>query len=278
MTANQFGGKWTADKLDVLKDYLKFYCTAMKDQPFQRIYIDAFAGTGRCKIKNANGHEQIDGSAKIALDLSPGFDRLRFIEKKRLHQEELQQLIDTHPNGSKAGIANGSAEDMLPSILIGHDWKRTRGVLFLDPFGLQCTYPMLQQIAATKALDVFFLVSLSGLYRQAAVKAAGIDSGKAARLTNFLGTTEWREAIYKREQGDLFSAPQVSRDPGWEDILNFTTHRLRQVFPYVGDPNLMGTANGAPLFALYFAVSNPSGAAIALAERVSKDILKRLPK
>lgn len=278
MTANQFGGKWTADKLNVLRDYLQFYCTAMKDQPFRLIYIDAFAGTGRCKIRGKTGHEFIDGSAKIALDLAPGFDQLRFIEKNKTHQDELRELISHHPQGTKAGIANGSAEDLLPSILLGYNWKSSRGVLFLDPFGLQCTYQMLQQIADTKALDVFFLVSLSGLYRQAAVNAAGIDDGKAARLTNFLGTRDWRETIYKREQGDLFSSPQVSRDPGWSDILEFTTQRLRQLFPYVGDPNLMGSANGAPLFALYFAVSNPSHNAIALAKKVSRDILKRLPQ
>lgn len=278
-TANKFGGFWTADKLSVLESYLGFYSKALKNQPFELVYIDAFAGTGRCHIKGLNGrHQVIDGSATIALNCSPPFQSYRFIEKKPAHQVELQELISKHPNGHLARVSKGTAQDMLPMILLGLDWTRWRGVLFLDPFGLQVTWSLLQQVAATKALDVFFLVSLSGLYRQAAVRESAIDEGKAAKLTNFLGTSDWRDAIYTREQEDLFDGPQRSRDTGWTDILQFTTERLRSLFPYVGEPNLMAMNNGAPLFALYFAVSNPNPAALGLAARVSKDILSKLPR
>ena len=40
------GGKWTIDKLDILERYLDAYTTALKNQPFKLMYIDAFAGTG----------------------------------------------------------------------------------------------------------------------------------------------------------------------------------------------------------------------------------------
>jgi three-Cys-motif partner protein len=280
MTANRFGGGWTKDKLDVLREYLTFYCVAMSKQRWNLVYIDAFAGTGRCAI-NVDGTEQmIDGSAKIALDLSPGFDALRFIEKKKTHRAELQALIATHPFGQRARIAPRAAEDVLPMLLLGYDWASHRGVLFLDPFGLQCTYKMLQQIAATKALDVFFLVSLSGLYRQAARNESRVDAGKAAKLTAFLGTDGWRDAIYKQPtQGDMFEdQPSRERERGADALLQFTTTRLRLVFPYVGDPNLMLGPNGAPIFALYFAVSNPSKAALDLAKKVSVQILSKLKR
>lgn len=284
MTSNRFGGFWTVDKLDVLRNYLRFFCIALEHQPhparpYQLVYIDAFAGTGRCAVKTAAGHQLVvDGSAKIALDCTPGFTSYRFIEKKRAHQAELQALIDTHPNGSRAALAKQSADAALEGVLKDYDWRRTRGVLFLDPFGLQCSWPMLQQIRETEALDVFFLVSLSGLYRQAAVKESKVDPGKAASLSRFLGTDEWRDAIYTTEQGDLFDGPQRSRPPGWEDLLNYTTQRLRSLFPYVGEPNLMAMQSGAPLFALYFAVSNPNPLALNLAKRVSSNILSKLPR
>lgn len=280
MTANRFGGFWTKDKLQVLRDYLGFFTTAMSRQRFQLVYIDAFAGTGRCHIKGGpKGSHTIDGSAKIALDCTPAFDQYRFIEKKKVHQDELKTLLATHPNGHKATLGSDSAEELLPRVLSqDFDWNHTRGVLFLDPFGLQCSYQLLQQIAATRALDVFFLVSLSGLYRQAAVDARNIDDGKAAKLTKFLGTDGWRTHLYTNEQHDLFGEPEVTRAPGWQDILNFTTERLRTVFPYVSPPNMMGFANNAPLFALYFAVSNPDGKAVGLAKKVSKEILAKLPK
>jgi len=55
MTVNRFGGFWTRDKLNVLQEYLQFYCTAMSKQRYSLIYIDAFAGTGRCNIKSESG-------------------------------------------------------------------------------------------------------------------------------------------------------------------------------------------------------------------------------
>lgn len=276
MTTNAFGGFWTRDKLGVLQDYLGFYTSALSKQRYKLVYIDAFAGTGRCRIKDGNADVVIDGSAKIALDCG-GFDQYQFIERKRRHQIELQQLLDSHENGPRGSIAKRSAEDLLPYVLLGHDWSKTRGVLFLDPFGLQCTHNMLKQIAGTKALDVFFLVSLSGLYRQAAISAAAVDEGKAARLTSFLGSDEWRTMYKAHPQQEIWGSPPVRREPGWEQLLEFTTKQLKALFPYVAPPNLMGNANGAPLFALYFAVANPSGPAIGLAAKVSREILSKLP-
>lgn len=281
MTANRFGGVWTEDKLNVLRQYLQFYCIALKNQPYKLIYIDAFAGTGRCQIKpGPNGTDRIiDGSAKIALDCSPGFHQYRFIEAKRKHQLELEELIRSHPRGELASVGKRKAEDVLEPLLLGYNWTRTRGVLFLDPFGLQCNYRMLQSIAATKALDVFFLVSLSGLYRQAAVIESNIDEGKAAKLTSFLGTDQWRDAMYSPpDQRDLFGEQPRQRERGWEAILQFTTKRLNGLFPYVAEPSLIGTAKGAPLFALYFAVANDSKPALALATKVSREILSQLQR
>ena len=46
MTAQKFGGKWTVEKLGILSSYFDYYLKALKNQPFKKIYIDAFAGTG----------------------------------------------------------------------------------------------------------------------------------------------------------------------------------------------------------------------------------------
>jgi three-Cys-motif partner protein len=270
-----FGGKWTEGKLQVLKKYLDFYVVALKAQRFELVYVDSFAGTGRCRVRAESGHKIIDGSAKIALDCE-GFNSYHFIESNRHHQIELEQLLAAHPRGHLAKLACGSAADLLWPIIRYRDWSRTRGVLFLDPYGLQCTWQMVREVARTRALDVFFLVSLSGLYRNAAIDRRAVDEGKARVLTEFLGTRDWLDAVYVREQGDLFGDPLVTRAPGFAGILQFTTDRLRTEFPYVSEPRLLGQANGAPLFALYFAVANPAPQAVALARRVSEDILRDL--
>jgi len=276
MTINAFGGGWTEDKLQSLSSYLDFYTKALKDLPFELVYIDAFAGTGRCRIDATGGKRVIDGSARIALDCKLPFARYHFIESNPRHLAELRELVAEHPRGKLVQLSEGSAANLLWPILRAYDWRMRRGVLFLDPFGLQCTWAMLKEIRETKALDVFFLVSLSGLYRQAAVDMRDVDEGKADRLTQFLGTDRWRTELYTVVQGDMFNEDQVTRKPGWEHILAFTTKRLRELFPYVAEPVVLRRQRGAPMHALYFAVSNPSGPAIKLASRVGDDILTEL--
>ncbi len=73
-TKQKFGGPWTVEKLNILSAYLDFYVTALKNQPFKKIYIDAFAGTGKIKIGNEEKYEIIDGSAKLALSAKEEFD------------------------------------------------------------------------------------------------------------------------------------------------------------------------------------------------------------
>ena len=55
MAANQhiFGGVWTEQKLERVAKYLRAYTTALKNQPFELLYIDAFAGTGYRATKSS---------------------------------------------------------------------------------------------------------------------------------------------------------------------------------------------------------------------------------
>ena len=53
MNSTTFGGRWTIDKLEILRRYLKEYTTVLKEnpskeRPFNLIYVDAFAGEGSC--------------------------------------------------------------------------------------------------------------------------------------------------------------------------------------------------------------------------------------
>jgi three-Cys-motif partner protein len=276
MTEHRFGGLWTQLKLDILRDYLSFYTQALKNQRFDLIYIDSFAGSGRCNIKISGGRKEIDGSAKIALDTMPPFDSYCFIERKPSHVADLETLCTTHSNGDRAVIAAGGAREHLTALLHSRDWNRTRGVLFLDPYGLQCDWETVMEIAKTRALDLFFLVSISGLYRQAANDMANVDSHKAAALDRFLGTTEWRQALYSAPQDDLFgNDPRMVRQANANGLLNYVRELMLPHFGYVAEPKLLNH-KGAPLYGLIFAVANKNPAAIALAKRVARDILSKM--
>ena len=130
-----YGGPWTNEKLNILKAYLDAYTTALKNQPFSLVYLDAFAGTGYVELASQDDPDAvtfIHGSAAIAtgIDDKP-FDKLIFVEKDQDRCNELTNLKDSHP-GRDIQIENSDANNFLREL--HWDWRRWRGVLFLDPF------------------------------------------------------------------------------------------------------------------------------------------------
>lgn len=96
MAKHVFGGDWTSDKLERVREYLCAYIKIFKQNPratyFTTIYVDAFAGTGgrvepadrRAKARpvstleddaDTNAQSFQKGSARIALEVAPPFDR-----------------------------------------------------------------------------------------------------------------------------------------------------------------------------------------------------------
>ncbi|MBB3224475.1 three-Cys-motif partner protein TcmP [Pseudoduganella umbonata] len=270
MTKHAFGGPWTFVKLELLKRYLNFYTTALQRQPFKRVYIDAFAGTGECEIKLPDGSvSTIEGSAKIALEVTPAFDHVHLIDLKAKHAAALQVLANAEDAG-RVTVHRQDANAALQSILSRTNWQSTRGVLFLDPYGMHVQWSTLESIARTKALDVWYLFPLSAVYRQAAKDMNKVDEAKAAALDSVLGTTQWREEFYadtKQESMLDDSGSRHKRTAGTADIASFVHARLGSIFKgWVSEPVLL-PENGPPMFALFFAVANPSETAVNLSNK-----------
>lgn len=286
MTAHSFGGPWTMIKLDLLARYLAFFNTALQhrpspEQPFTRIYIDAFAGTGECDINMGDGlRSTIAGSAKIALDTAPAFDRLHLIDFNPKHVAELRGLVASPGDIARVSIYHQDANEALNEIIQKTQWRSTRGVLFLDPYGMTVRWDTLQKVAATKALDVWYLFPLSAVYRQAAIDFNKVDEGKAAALDGVLGTTEWRTAFYSDSQQESFlddGKSSARRTAGPAEITSFVHARLCEIFKgWVSAPILLPERGGPPMFALFFAVSNPAEPAVKLSKKAADHLFDML--
>lgn len=280
---HSFGGVWTLIKLEALEKYLAAFNIALSKQNFTRIYIDAFAGTGRCDIKIDGEKSSIEGSARRALSTIPSFDKFCFIEVRPRKLAALRALEAEYPAKSIEVIPD-DANAALRALCDKYEWKNERAVLFLDPFGMHVEWTTLQAVANTKAVDVWYLFPYSGLYRQAALDADAIDADKEEALTRVLGTDEWRRAFYTaKRQINLFGDNDgQERKVNHRQMLDFVSQRLRSLFPAVAEPKILYQAgdsknpSGAPLFALYFAAANPKPAAYGLAMRIAKDILDTL--
>ncbi len=105
---HQFGGEWTEEKLNRLRQYLDAYMKIFSANPraakLKTIYVDAFAGTGYRSLpqkadKDLPLFEDEDavsfqrGSAYIALETEPSFDQYIFIEHSPDFSKEPELLL-----------------------------------------------------------------------------------------------------------------------------------------------------------------------------------------
>jgi three-Cys-motif partner protein len=286
---HRFGSQATDLKLSIVEGYLNAFTTALRHKFDELWYIDAFAGTGeRTEHFDAQDGNLFDsatperierhrGSARIAIDVSPAFDRLIFIEKDPKHCAALEALRFSHPD-RRIEIKNGTADDEIRSFLAGKSWSRTRAVMFLDPYGMSVSWETLEQIRKTEAIDVWYLVSLSGMFRQAARDGNALDFSKRAALNRMFGNSDWETQWYNRPEpaADLLGHidEQYQRKADIDAIEESFGKRLKELFPKVLAPLQLKNTKGVRVFSLFFAISNPKPEAIGLATRIANHMLK----
>lgn len=286
MAGNGFGGDWTADKLEILKEYLDPYTTALKGK-FNTIYIDAFAGTGFVSPPAMDSsdeygffdpfaREKIEGSASIALNIRNPFDRYIFIDKSSERTNSLHELKKEHPD-KEIEIIHGEANEEIQA-LCREDWTGQRAVLFLDPYGMQVNWNTIKAISETHGIDLWYLFPLGIGVMRLLRRDGNINDGNRKRLNEIFGTEEWHAEFYKStSQYDLFEMIETeSREATFEQIKNFLMNRLRSQFAKISEcPRVLKNSKGNPLYLFCFAVSNKSEKANSLALKIANHILRK---
>ena len=283
--AHAFGGAWTERKLSIVRTYLRAYAQALKYQPFRRIYIDAFAGTGD-RVSRRNTFPLLDlpefeavakGSARLALEVEPPFHRYVLIERVSTRASELSSL-KTEFSNRNIEIKNDDANSAIALLCRTSRWKDTRGVVFLDPYGLQVTWQTLNAIATTKALDVWILFPSGMGLNRLLTKSGEIRSEWQETLDRCLGTKEWREAFYaNEEEPDLFEGARIRRvkDASPAKLEKFYLDRLRSLFPTVMTTSVRLTnSKNQTMYLLCFASANPSLKVKSLATKLARAAAK----
>ncbi len=279
---HRFGGDWTTQKLQILAAYLKDYRKVLKNQPFRVAYIDAFAGTGYRAaaapaerippplfpdLADREPQSLLDGSARLALQVEPPFDRYIFIEKNRDRCVALESLRAEFPlRASEISIKHGDANQAIRE-LCAHNWRQNRAVLFLDPYGMQVEWKTIEAVSRTKAIDMWLLFPLGiGVNRLLTRKPDAIPDAWRKRLTAILGTDEWENELYTHEsEKTLFGDQERAVKASMEAIGRYFVERLKEVFPGVSDrPAVLSNSTGSPLYLFCFAAANEKGARIAL--------------
>ncbi|WP_158586808.1 three-Cys-motif partner protein TcmP [Aurantiacibacter zhengii] len=297
MEPQAFGDKHTLKKLEAVEEYLGMFTTALRDK-FELLYIDACAGSGSSMPRSAKEKEQVEngqiqllepaaeladtdeiivGSALRALGVKYPFNRYLFNDKKRKNVEALRREVKTKFSHleDRVTITQFDANEMLLRICDTINWRNSRAVVFLDPFGLQIKFDTLQALARTQAVDVWYLVPVFAMFRQVRGDGAVLADGGRS-VDEALGTTEWRNVLPVEEKGqmDMFGQKLSEKavDVAWfEKIAQerlkaaFGGRVVEQVLP-LGKPGLHE-------FSLMFAWANPHTSA-RLASKFASVVLK----
>jgi len=258
-------GKWSEEKLGLLGKYLNAYTTIMKGQTWCKngyYYIDAFAGTGKPKARDEDRY--IDGSPIVALKVKYPFKGYIFIEKTDWRVERLKELIRQYPD-TDIQIKHGDCNNIIINEIVPKIRYENfnRGIIFLDPFGMDVEWHTIEKIADTSALEILLNFPVLAINRTVLRNNPyKLSKRQIERMNRFWGSTDWRTDIYQ-EVTDLLGPhiEKVTQSP--KDLGLLFKKRLEQVFPEVTFPIVMKNSKEVPLYCLIFAGHNEIGRKIA---------------
>jgi three-Cys-motif partner protein len=291
--SERWGGSWTEAKINTLRDYLQSFQTALKSTGFHRTYIDALAGDGtwRERSKYAGSLPGLDdlereaadeireGSGLVAIGVEPPFDRYVFND---LNQEKAKLLRERAAERGRSSdsvvIKSMDANEFVQNICRKVNPRNQRGVILLDPWGMQVDWSTVERIASTRCLDMWYLFPTQSVVRM--LPHAGMPSQAwCDRLDANLGSEEWRTEFYHPvvDDGDLFRRPEnrLERAASFGSVETFVIRRLKEAFlDAVLDIPLRLGHRHQPMFSFCFASANPSDKAKALSLKLARAVAR----
>ena len=215
---------------------------------------------------DAGKAEYIQGSPRVALQIEHPFSDYVFIELNKERVKQLKQLaLEAGKNGPKVHVRQRDCNEYLTEFL--HEsrgrWKNWRGVIFLDPFGMQVPWNTIAEIGKTKAIEVFINFPVGMAIQRLLKKNGQFSPNERAKLDNYFGTDEWFDLLY-RKKNDLFGDVGVDKlqDAG-DRLVKWYRGRLKDAFGHVTTAREVQSTTGRPLYYLIFAGPHKKGAEIA---------------
>jgi three-Cys-motif partner protein len=254
-------GRWSEIKLEIVRKYAAAYSVVMAKQAFSKghLYIDAFAGAGTHRSKTSGA--AVEGSPVIAMQVSPPFTELHFIDLDGTRAAELRRLAASDP---RVRVHEGDCnkvllDDVFPRCQY-QDYKRA--LCLLDPYGLNVGWGVLRTAGQMQSVDVFYNFMIMDANMNVFLRDPDrILPDQAKRMDFVWGDDTWRRAVY-RSVPNLFG--ESDQKVNNEDIAEAFRRRLESVagFAFVPTPIPMRNSKGATVYYLYFASANRTGARI----------------
>ena len=280
-------GPWAKEKLGCLGKYLDAYTNILSKQQWLKegyVYIDAFAGRGKYRVRtketatqdpnqsvldvempymtDSDQAEFINGSPRVALSIKNKFTDYVFIESDSTRAEQLKELEASVAGQARVHIRQQDCNAYLKETIPKVNWKQRRGVIFIDPFGMQIPWSTLTQIAATKAIEVFINFPVGMAIQRLLRKDAKFSEEQRYKLDGYFGTPDWFDVVYETSTDMAGEITRKRRNSG-KLLLNWYREQLEKAFGYVSEARLICNSHGGHLYYLIFAGPNKTGRKIA---------------
>lgn len=270
-----WGGPWTDQKLDAFEKYVTSYLTIMnKQQQWQTIYFDGFAGSGTRKIKKSSDlllipiseedQKMYRGAAERVVRMNEPFtfDYYYFIEKSQSRLNKLKKKLNPIQESEDKELVfrTGDCNAELQNLGYALQSKKYAALVFLDPFGMQIDWKSIEALSGTRS-DIWLLLPTTVIVNRLIDRKGELKNHN--KLESFFGLNEdeIREEFYMPTgQTNMFDHDEehVKKivDP-INKIAALYIKRLKNIWKYVTEPALrLDNRRGAPLFHLVFASNN----------------------
>lgn len=266
---NEFGSSWTEEKAAMVFEYAKAYLTAMKNQRFQLLYFDGFAGSGDVQLKDDTLMESV--ALRVMGIAEPRrFDRYIMVElDKRKAASLREKLGERFPElKGKATVVEDDCNFQLRNLAGYLERDQYRRVLaFLDPCGMQVDHEAMKSLKGLHA-DVWVLFpSGIGVNRNLFRDLTKMKPENWRSVERNLGITEpeIREQYY---EPTLFDEFPDKRDDGITRTLDLYRTKLQELFKHVSQPKALRNSAGGIMYHLLMASQEPL--AIKIADHIVK--------
>lgn len=269
MGESRLWGYWTANKLQILTDYLSAFNVASSKKARDRLYVDLFAGQPENELKHVG--RPIDGSVRIAMDANPGFTHLRFIEADPDRAIDLRKdLENRYPGDSRWVVTEGDCNQVVDEVLLGlTPWAAAPTFAFVDQQTSEVTWETIQKLArfrtGPRKAEIWILMSPAMIIRNLH------HLGPQKRASALYGDERWRQILQARVD-DVLDAEEFR-----DEMVNLFRWQLEKQLGYRFTARIpMRLTTGTTLYDMVFASDHDAG--IKIMTDVYKKAAERQPE
>lgn len=272
---NQFGGRWTEAKMDIIVDYARAYLTIMNKQPWaETLYFDGFAGSGLIEVEDYE--IAVKGTALRILELTDPkpFDIYYFVEKRLKTKKQLEKEIHLlYPERKNIFVTKADCNDKLKDMAnyLKRN-KKVRVLAFIDPFGMSVNWDSILKLK-NLGIDFWILVPTGVGVNRLLKKNGDISEAWQKKLEKFLGipAIDIKKHFYKEEVINTLFGKEVIRSKEKQTISkvgDLYKQKLKTIFNFVSEPFVMQNSTNSIMY--HFMMATNNRAALKIANEVIK--------